>query len=595
MTAAMPVPRFSGNENLEEFSMTKSDGEPGYTTRAGLTGAETLLLGLKRAGIDYIFANSGTDFPPIIEAFATLDPDRVPQPVIVPHETAGVAMAHGYYLVTGRLQASMVHVNVGLANSAMGVINAAGDNVPLLMMSGRTPITESGRLGSRVTPIQYGQEMYDQSSLVSDVTKFHYEMRYPEQGDMLAMRATSLAMSEPRGPVYVSLPREPLMETVTEKAARPAARLAAASAPYPDPALISQAAAWLKQARNPLILCQRGDPQGRVAAAITEFATTHAIPVVEPFSIRNVMASDHSMFLGYDVKAPLAEADVVLVIDSAVPWMETLHRPADDTRIIHLGADPNFQRIPIRGYQADLAITSDATAGVEAIVKAMGEPVPDTAKRRAEIEGRSKARIAASDELAAQGRTRPMSAEWLSRCISDVMDDRAVVFGELGVVPGAMRVNGPNRIFSNPHSGGLGWALPAALGAQLADRERLVIACIGDGSYMFANPTACHQIAEALGLPILTIIKNNGMWNAVRRSVINSYPDGVAAKANSMPLTSLEPAPDYGMVAAASRAYVERIEDGEDLPDALARAVAVIRNERRQAFLDVRVALSDKH
>jgi acetolactate synthase I/II/III large subunit len=110
-----------------------------------------------------------------------------------------------------------------------------------------------------------------------------------------------------------------------------------------------------------------------------------------------------------------------------------------------------------------------------------------------------------------------MTAEWMSRCVSDIMDDARVAFTELGLLPGHMDLAGPNRLFFNPHSGGLGWAMTAALGAQLADRDRLVIACMGDGSYMFANPVACHQIAEALELPILTIVKNNAMWNAVRR------------------------------------------------------------------------------
>jgi acetolactate synthase-1/2/3 large subunit len=112
---------------------------------------------------------------------------------------------------------------------------------------------------------------------------------------------------------------------------------------------------------------------------------------------------------------------------------------------------------------------------------------------------------------------------------------------------------------------------------------------------MLANPVACHQIAEALELPILTVIKNNGMWNAVRRSVVNSYPDGAAARSNRMPLTSLEPAPDYTQVAAASRAHVEKVEHGKDLPGALERALHAIRSERRQALLDVRVAVSDRH
>jgi acetolactate synthase-1/2/3 large subunit len=185
------------------------------------------------------------------------------------------------------------------------------------------------------------------------------------------------------------------------------------------------------------------------------------------------------------------------------------------------------------------------------------------------------------------------SPAWFSRAVSDIMDERAVAFSELGLVPGVMALKGPNRLFCSPHSGGLGWGLPAALGAQLADRERLVIAAVGDGSYMFANPVACHQVAEALGLTVLTIVKNNAGWNAVRRAVRGAYPDGAAMARNEMPLTSLEPMPDFAAVARASRAHAERIETASELPAALARAVEVIRTERRQVLLDVRVSATD--
>lgn len=566
------------------------------SAKAGpMTGAENLLLGLKRNGIDYIFANAGTDFPPIIEAFASLPPESVPEPITVPHETASVGMAHGYYLVTGRAQATMVHVNVGLANSVMGVINAASDNIPVVVLSGRTPITEHGRRGARVTPIQYGQEMYDQASLVSDVTKFHYEMRYPEQGDVLAARAASLANSEPKGPVYVSIPREPLMDSVPDTLTGDATVQKCASLPHPAPDAIEMAAEWLSAAEAPLFICQRGDVEGRTAASLSRVASEFAIPVVEPFTVRNVLPSDHPMLLGYDVRAPLDEADVVVVLDSGVPWIESLRQPGGSKKIIHIGPDPHFQRMPMRGYQMDLSIVSDAAAALEALGAAMKPRADRIQARKAGILQASAARRKASAKNAAGGATDPMTAEWMSSCISDIMDERAVVFSELGTVAAAMSLKGPNRLFTNPHSGGLGWALPAALGAQLADRERLCIACIGDGSYMFANPVACHQIAEALELPVLVIVKNNGMWNAVRRSVVNAYPQGTAVRANRMPLTSLEPAPNYTEVAAASRAYTEKVAHGKDLPAALARAVDVIRKERRQVVLDLRVAISDRH
>ena len=568
--------------------MTMSDSP------APRTGAEALLLALKASGVDYMFANAGTDFPPVIEALATLPPAAVPVPITAPHETAAVAMAHGVYLVTGRPQSVMVHVNVGLANAVMGVLNAASDNVPLVMMSGRTPLTETGRDGGRMSPIQYGQEMFDQTALVREAVKFDYEMRYPEQGGPLAARAVSIALSEPRGPVYLSLPREPLTDPIGGRPCDTSSRPAAVPT-APDADAVAQAARRLAGAARPLVICQRGDTDGRLAAALSDLGARHGIGTVEPFVVRNLLASDDPAALGY---APhlSKDADVILVVDSGVPWIAALHAPAPDARVIHIGSDPLFTRMPMRGYASDLSITGDPAATVAAIAAALTTDDDTRTARLADLSHRRQARQTAMDRTVATARAAdPMGAEWLSRCLSDAMDDDAVIFSELGLVPGAMRIKGPNRLFSNPHSGGLGWAFGAALGAQLARPGKLTIAAMGDGSYIFANPVACHQIAEALALPILIIVKNNAMWNAVRRSVVGAYPDGAAARANAMPLTSLSPVPDFVRIAGASRAHAERVTRADDLPAALARALSAIRNDGRSALLDVQVALSDAH
>ena len=149
----------------------------------GTSVAEVYLALLKARGIDWLFANAGTDFAPIIEALVRGGKAglAMPEPVVVPHENAAVGMAHGYYLVTGRPQAVMVHVNVGMANALMGLLNAARDNVPIFFASGRTPPTESGRLGSRDLPIHWGQEMYDQAGMLREYVKWDYELRYGEQ------------------------------------------------------------------------------------------------------------------------------------------------------------------------------------------------------------------------------------------------------------------------------------------------------------------------------------------------------------------------------------------------------------------------------
>jgi acetolactate synthase-1/2/3 large subunit len=177
------------------------------TTDGAGTAAALLLDALHAHGVEHFFANAGTDFPPVIEAFArgAAAGRAFPRPLVVPHEGIAVGMAHGYYLATGRPQAVMVHVNVGTANCLNNLINAARDDVPILLLAGRTPVTERGRKGSRTRPIHWAQEM-----LRREIVKWDYELRYPEQAADAVRRAVEIAMTPPRGPVYLVLPREAL-------------------------------------------------------------------------------------------------------------------------------------------------------------------------------------------------------------------------------------------------------------------------------------------------------------------------------------------------------------------------------------------------
>lgn len=184
-----------------------------------------------------------------------------------------------------------------------------------------------------------------------------------------------------------------------------------------------------------------------------------------------------------------------------------------------------------------------------------------------------------------------MTKAWVSLCLGEAIAGRdATVLSELGCPLGPLGLQAHGSWYQEPHSGGLGWSFPCGLGLALADRRRLVVATMGDGSYIFANPVACHQIAEALELPLLVIVLNNGEWGAVRQSVLGLYPDGHAARANRVPLTALAPSPDFTSVAAASRAWARRVGHGADLPQALADAIRHIEEHRTMALLDVRVA-----
>jgi len=565
------------------------------STDREMNAGEALLRRFKTLGIDHVFVNSGTDFPPIIEGLAQAGGAALPEMIVAPHEHAAMGMAHGYYLATGKPQAVMVHTNVGLANAAIGAINAACDHIPMILCSGRTPVTEAGRFGGRMNPINWGQEMRDQAALVREATKWDFELRFPEQVAELADRAYAIATSLPRGPVYLSLPREVLCEPCpTEVLSVPPAL--AAVIPGPRQSDIEAAAAILASAERPLIIGQRGAGGGEGFATLARICDRWAFPVVEFWPNQMTLSTEHPMQAGYDPGRRLAEADAVLVIDALTPWAPFEHAPPEDCPVIQVGQNPLFSRTPVRGFRTDIALPGEVTAVLAALESALA---PHHAARTDALTARHEklakenlAARAARRETAEAGCGAPMSKAWVARCVADLAERTdATVLSELGCPLPFMTMTRPDSYFQEPHAGGLGWGLGAALGYQLADRDRPVIATVGDGSYMFANPVACHQIAEAARLPLLTVVLNNASWNAVRMATKAVYPDGAAAKANTMPLTALAPSPDFTKVAEASRAYAERVEDGADLPAALDRALSIISNEKRQALLDVAVAI----
>ncbi|HVO15773.1 MAG TPA: thiamine pyrophosphate-requiring protein [Alphaproteobacteria bacterium] len=567
------------------------------TTLPATTVAEAYLALLRARGVDYLFANSGTDFPSIVEALARAPQAglKLPEAMVVPHENAAMGMAHGYYMVSGRPQAVMVHVTVGTANGICALMNAARENVPIFFTAGRTPILESGKFGARNGFIHWGQEMFDQGGMVRELVKWEYELRNGQQVEAVVDRALALAMTEPRGPIYLSLPREALAETVDGFAFDAQPRMAPPAPAYPDPAAIERAAALLAKAEFPIIVTTRAARDPDTFAALTDLAERFALPVVEYRARYNALPSDHPMHLGYDYGPWVEAADAALVLDSDVPWVPALPGPKPDIKVVQIGPDPLFGDYPVRSFPAEIAITSRVPPALDALSEALAEA---TKGKKGALEARYKKIAALHLELRAKARkpaegpqSAPMNAAWVSHCIDKAKDDDTIVVSELGVVPPVMTFTRPGTYFNSGAAGGLGWGLPAALGAKLAvrdsGRDRTVIATIGDGSYMFANPVACHQVGEAQRLPVLTIVFNNARWHAVRRATAALYPQGHALRSNTAPLTSLEPSPAYEKVIEASGGYGERVADPAELPKALDRALDAVRGQGRQALLNV--------
>jgi acetolactate synthase-1/2/3 large subunit len=558
---------------------------------AGNVAAAYLAL-LANRGVDYLFGNAGTDFAPLIEAYAQAARTGVPvpRPILATHENLAVTMAHGYGMVSRRIPAVMVHVSVGTANMICAALNAARENVAILLTAGRSPLTETGLLGSRDGYIHWAQEMYDQAGMIREIVKWDYELRNAEQLTTVVDRALAIAATEPRGPVYLSLPREVIAAPLSEFEHPPPSRLSAAAAAAPDAAAIAAAARMLAQAARPLIVTANAGRDAAAFAALTQFVERFAIPVVQHRPRYLSLPSSHPMNLGFDPTGPIQQADVIVVLEADVPWIPSRAGPARDCKVIQCGLDPLFARYPIRGFPCDLAITGSTLAIMSALSAALEDSVDagSVARRQRWIKQERETLTAAwNDARHAGAHKMPLDPAWVSHCIERAKEPHSIVINEYTLFLEHCSFEFPDLYFGSSSASGLGWGAGAALGAKLARPDRPVMAVLGDGAYMFANPAAVHHASALHELPILFVIMNNAMWGAVQRSTLAMYPDGLASKSNEPAFVGLPKLPAFEKLCEAAGGYGERVGDPASLPGALQRALTVVTKERRQALLNV--------
>jgi len=556
--------------------------------------ADLLLRRLAARGVEYLFANGGTDFAPVAEAFARglREGTPMPRPVLVPHENLGVAMAHGFTMVTGRAQAMMVHVGVGTANTINGLINAARMQIPFLLMAGRTPLTESGAVfGARNNYIHWAQEHFDQGAMLREFVKWDYELKHPEQIAPALDRALAIASSEPQGPVYLTLPREVLAAATAGLCEHTLSMTA--TPPNVDEEALEKVAKLLANSQNPLLITANGGRTTEAANAVTALAEALAIPVVHYRPRYFALSTEHPMHAGWDPHALLAEADLVLVVDCDVPWLISQANAKADAKVVHIGPDPLFARYPMRSFRTDLALTGLVAPTLERLLRRALAHAPRESALKARRE-KVATRNQAARQRSRSGRAAAsaLTAKYASACLDAIQDEDTILVNEYPLVLEEIEVREPCRYFASAPAGGLGWGLGAALGAKLASPEKTVVCAVGDGAYMFGNPTPAHFVSQAMGLPVLFVVFNNARWAAVHRSTLAMYPDGAAARAAVPPFAVLEPSPHFEKVIEASGGHGECVSDSKELPAALERALRAVTDEKRQALVNVRLEAS---
>jgi acetolactate synthase I/II/III large subunit len=553
--------------------------------------AEAYIELLAARGVDYFFGNGGTDFGPIVDAYAKRLAQElpVPKPVTVPHEITAVAMAAGYAMVTRKPQVVMVHTIAGTANATGGLINARSNNVPMLFSAGRTPITETGPRGTRNGGIHWAQESFDQGSMVREWVKWDYELRPGVDLEGIVDRALAITQSEPHGPVYLTLPREILAEereSITyaeESRMRPNQSMA-------TPDAIREAARALARAKNPIAITSALARDPDAVAPFIQLAETLNMGVFSGGTYMNFPVS-HRLHAGGGPTTALEEADVILVAEQDVPWMPSMRQPKPDAVIIAMGADPLFQNYPNRTFAANINLAGMPRYTLEALNNAIKSESLDKAAIEARgkrwAEEHDKVRAAARARAEAGREKRPLDKAWVSYCFEQVRDDDMIFTNELGLDMTQFEFTDPKSFYGVSTAGVLGWGVGATLGAKLAAPNKTIIGCVGDGSYMFGVPEAGHWVSRKMNLPVLWVVWNNSQWSAVAGATRGVYPDGHAVQTNNFPFSDLTPSLDFEMICQSAGGYGERVEDPADVPAAIERALHAVRVEKRQALLNM--------
>lgn len=570
------------------------------------TTAHHFLAGLVDLGVDYIFANLGTDHVSLIEEMARWDKEgrKHPEMILCPHEVVAVHMAGGYALATGRAQAVLVHVDAGTANACMAIHNLFRYRLPVMLFAGRAPHTLHGELpGSRDTYVHFVQDPFDIASIVRPYVKWEYSLPSGIVVKEALARASAFAQSDPPGPVYMMLPRETLAEEWEDAAmpAYPPARYGSVHTGGIESGRIDAIARALMEAENPIALTAYLGRKARAVPVLEHLARTCGIRVAEFNSIDLNIPQDSPCFAGFDPLPLLEVADLGLLLDSDVPFIPQYAKRASAIRWIQIDLDPLKSDFPMWGFPTDMRIQGDCAIVLQQVLDAVEARADDAWRRRvaARVAGWSGAREQTAKRRAAASANRGVSGAltpaFLFATLNGKLSQDDIVINE------AIR-NAPvlqeHITRTRPQSyvglagGGLGFSGGMALGLKLARPDRRIVQVIGDGGFHFSSPDSVYAVAQQYQIPILTVVLDNGGWQAVKSAVQRVYPKGVAAETDQFQsrLASGRQGErrDFSAVGKAFGAHGECVSEPDDLAAAIDRCLAAL-DDGKAAVLHVQV------
>jgi acetolactate synthase-1/2/3 large subunit len=565
------------------------------------TASNDLLQGLVDLGIEYLFCNLGTDHAPLIEEMAHWREQgrAFPNLILCPHENTAVHMAGGYAVATGRGQAVLVHVDAGTANAAMGLHNLCRTRIPVLLIAGRAPMTTFDDVtGGRDTYVHFIQEPFDQASVVRPYVKWEYNLAWPSMAHEVVSRAGAVMQSDPTGPVYLTLPREVLAAPVD------AASVGAyghqnhlpVKAQGADASAVRAIAEQLMRSDNPMLVTAYAGRNREAPALIEKLAVLCGMRVCEFNTIYMNIRRDSPYFAGYNPAAFTEQADFGLMVDVDVPWIPKTTRVNPNAYWAQLDVDAIKRDIPMWGFPLNARIEGDSARLIAQLIEIIESSATPEFKTKAAARGlafktaHAQNRQKAASLAQAKGVVNAINPHYLCAVMGQKIDLHDVVLNEAIRNTMAVFEQIPREVpgsLMGLSGGGLGFSAGTALGIKLAQADNRVIHFVGDGSFYFSNPSSVYAVANQYGLPILTVLLDNGGWSAVKESTLRMYPQGEAKSTNQF-ASDLGYSTDFAAIAEAAGAHGERLTDPEQVEAAIERCLAAL-DAGRSALLHVRI------
>jgi acetolactate synthase I/II/III large subunit len=564
----------------------------------GMTGADTLLRVLAQMGIDRIFSSPGSEWAPVWEAFAKAkaQSEGVPLYISSRHEEVAVGMASGYAKSTGKLPAVMIHTTVGALHATMALRGALHEQIPMVVFTG-----ESLGFGEEAGPDVGAQwlgalaDIGGPARLVERCVKWSYGVNAKSLLPSTIQRACQLAMSAPKGPVFVSLPMEYLFDKMTKNAT---AENVAIPAPVADPAAVEDLAALLAGAKNPLIITEEAGRDPAVVEKLVELAELLGAGVVESRASSYVnFPRTHPLHAGFEPQEFLQEADAILLLGVVVPWHPASKKLNPATKIAVLSDNPLRSELPYWGFPVSQIVTGEVDRSMKHLLDAVKRKLTkgnnDAARRAETWRGRHEARRASWKEDAVRRQEqKPLDTRWVTYELSQVIPPDAIVVEETIThrlsIHRYLDMLKPGSFFAGC-IGGLGTGTGTALGVKAANPKRPVLCLIGDGAFNYDPGLAALGVCQEHNLPIMIVLYNNYGYHSQKSGVPRFFPDGFAVKNQDFIGISINPSPDYAMIARAFEGYGEKVEEPGEVRAALQRGLKALAGGQ-MALIDVRLA-----